>query len=219
MSVIAVPPDTLSVSWEPPDCLLWNSPLITSYTIHLLSLSLSQPSEAEETVEEGLEYELTGLASFIEYSVSVSAGNGQGRGPLSQPVAATLITGRTDYSIELTACFMYWVVCKHAVEHCAIHTAPGPLQSVNYEPDILSVLLTWEPPLRGRGYITMVTLEYYNSGGVKLGTESVVGSSTSYRCSVVLCVCVCLPWQPRYTHCLYILLVPIHSRDMRVQRE
>ena len=80
-----------------------------------------------------------------------------------------------------------------------IHTAPGPLQSVNYEPDILSVLLTWEPPLRGRGYITMVTLEYYNSGGVKLGTESVVGSSTSYRCSVVLCVCV------------FALATPIHS--------
>ena len=120
VSVIAVPPDSLSVSWEPPDCLLWNSPLITSYTIHLLSLSLSQPSEAEETVEEGLEYELTGLASFIEYSVSVSASNGQGRGPLSQPVAATLITGRTDYSIELTACFMYWVACTTI--HTYIHT-------------------------------------------------------------------------------------------------
>ena len=69
-------------------------------------------------------------------------------------------------------------------------SAPGPLESVDYEPDILSVLLKWDPPLRGRGYITMVTLEYYDSRGVRLGVANVTEVETSlmeanarYRCS------------------------------------
>ena len=58
--------------------------------------------------------------------------------------------------------------------------APGALQSVDYEPDILSVLLKWDPPLRGRGYITVVTLEYYNTNGsTKLGTVNVTEAETN----------------------------------------
>ena len=73
------------------------------------------------------------------------------------------------------------------IAHCVFvlgpPTAPGPLESVNYQPDILSILLSWDLPQRGRGYITTVTLEYYNSEGVKLGTESVGEGRKSYRCS------------------------------------
>ena len=58
--------------------------------------------------------------------------------------------------------------------------APGGLESVDYEPDIFSVLLKWDPPVRGRSYITMVTLEYYNNGSsVKLGTVNVTKAETN----------------------------------------
>ena len=87
VSVTTLPPDTLIVRWEPPDCLLWNSPLITSYTIHI-------NGAGEEEVEgERRLHQVTGLASFTNYSVTVSAGNGQGRGPPSDPVTVSLITG------------------------------------------------------------------------------------------------------------------------------
>ena len=87
VSVTALPPDTLIVRWEPPDCLLWNSPLITSYTIHI------DGAGEEEVGGERRRHQVTGLASFTDYSVTVSAGNGQGRGPPSDQVTVTFITG------------------------------------------------------------------------------------------------------------------------------
>ena len=94
--VIAVPPDALSVSWGPPNCQSWNSKLITGYTIHYTPLTSSQQQQQEEEEEEvggeGLQYKLTGLDSFTDYSVRVSASNGQGRGPPSHPVTVSLVT-------------------------------------------------------------------------------------------------------------------------------
>ena len=63
----------------------------------------------------------------------------------------------------------------------SLHAAPGALEAVTYQPDILSLLITWDPPRRGRGYITMVTVEHYNSEGVKLGSASVGNGETRYR--------------------------------------
>ena len=99
--VIAVPPDALSVSWGPPNCQSWNSRLITGYTIHYTPLTSSQQQqqeEEEEEVGEGLQYELTGLDSFTDYSVRVSASNGQGRGPPSHPVTVSLVTGEPTHT-------------------------------------------------------------------------------------------------------------------------
>ena len=95
VSVVPVPPDALSVLWEPPNCLLWNSRLITSYTVHYTSLASPQQQERGG----GLQYQLTGLDSFRDYSVWVSASNDQGRGPPSDRVTASLVSG------ESTCCF------------------------------------------------------------------------------------------------------------------
>lgn len=61
------------------------------------------------------------------------------------------------------------------------HAAPSALESVTYQPDILSVLVSWEPPEKEAGYITYVTVTYYNSEGVKLGSANVSNEETSYR--------------------------------------
>ena len=97
VSVAPDPPDALSVLWEPPNCLLWNSRRITSYTVHYTSLA--SPPQQEEEVREGglLKYQLTGLDSFRDYSVWVSASNDQGRGPPSDRVTASLVSGEPFY--------------------------------------------------------------------------------------------------------------------------
>ena len=99
MSVVPVPPDSVSVSWVPPNCLLWNSRLITNYTITYAYLTSPQQGEEEEVVVgSNLQYQLTGLVSFRDYSVRVSASNGQGRGPPSDRVTVSLVTGEQTYS-------------------------------------------------------------------------------------------------------------------------
>ena len=62
-----------------------------------------------------------------------------------------------------------------------LSTVPGPLESVTYHPDILSAVISWESPVVGRGWITMVTVEYYNGVGVRLGSDSVTVTQMSYR--------------------------------------
>ena len=110
---------------------------------------------------------------------------------------------RTRLSIEVYTVPESGRGVQHPLIACSLHcvfvpgppAAPGPLESVNYQPDILSILLSWDLPQRGRGYITTVTLEYYNSEGVKLGTESVSESRKSYRCSaccISTCTCTCM---------------------------
>lgn len=61
------------------------------------------------------------------------------------------------------------------------HLAPGTLESVTYQPDILSVVISWEAPAKEEGYITKVTLRYYNSEGVELGSVNVNNGERTYR--------------------------------------
>ena len=97
VSVTPLPPTTLLVSWQPPDCLTWNSPSLT-YTIAYHSLTDEGGRGEEETVVSvaggGFQLNLTDLDSLTLYNVSVRAGNGQGSGPASQGVTAIIITGR-----------------------------------------------------------------------------------------------------------------------------
>ena len=99
VSVVPVPPDALSVLWEPPNCLRGNSRRITSYTIHYTSLA--SPLQQEEEVGGGGLLQLTGLDSFRDYSVWVSASNDQGRGPPSDRVTASLVSGEPTYCFYL----------------------------------------------------------------------------------------------------------------------
>ena len=159
-----------------------------------------------------LRYDITGLTYFTNYSVSISASNSRGRGPNSEEVFASLVTGELAMFLNTYIDGLYIVggyykhrhlyihththVHTHTHTHiaqstcvqiyfdrcsCLFHPAPGALESVSYQPDILSVLISWNPPEKGRGYITMVTVEYYNSEGVKLGGESVNTGEMAYR--------------------------------------
>ena len=51
------------------------------------------------------------------------------------------------------------------------------MRSLITTPDILSVVLNWDPPLHGLGYITDYEISYSN----RLDVERVSGESTSYR--------------------------------------
>ena len=61
------------------------------------------------------------------------------------------------------------------------HPAPNALESVTYQPDILSVVISWEASVKERGYITMVTVRYYNSEGVEMGNANVKNGERTYR--------------------------------------
>lgn len=68
-----------------------------------------------------------------------------------------------------------------------LHPAPSKLKSVTHEADILSVVIFWEAPMKEQGYITMVTVRYYNSEGVELGSANVINGKGTYRWGTVLC--------------------------------
>ena len=103
VSVTPLPPTTLLVSWQPPDCLTWNSPSLT-YTIAYHSLTDEGGRGEEEMVVSvaggSLQLNLTDLDSLTLYNVSVRAGNGQGSGPARQGVTAIIITGRDIYCMS-----------------------------------------------------------------------------------------------------------------------
>lgn len=86
------PPSSLDVSWQPPKCLLQNSRNLTNYTLRYRPLPSSQKGGGMEVVT-GLKFTLTGLASFTNYSVSVSANNHKGAGPWSK-VFASIVIGK-----------------------------------------------------------------------------------------------------------------------------
>lgn len=96
VTVIPLPPSTLIVSWQPPDCLTWNSLLLTTYTITYHTITPSQDGgreERQEVIGDYLQYELIDLTSFTDYNVSVNANNDIGNGPGSPTITASLITG------------------------------------------------------------------------------------------------------------------------------
>ena len=59
---------------------------------------------------------------------------------------------------------------------------PGGVTSLDVIPDIVSVLVTWDPPANGRGSITQYELGYGLSTSENfIGTVSLSGSTTSHR--------------------------------------
>ena len=130
VSVTPVPPDTLSVMWQPPDCQLWNSHRLTNYTLHYSPiLTLSQGGEEVSIqVVDGLCFNLTGLTNFTDYRVSVYASNGEGRGPTSQEVVTSLITGESymarQYMGECKQTFVYQPMPPYIRKACNCPNAP-----------------------------------------------------------------------------------------------
>ena len=57
---------------------------------------------------------------------------------------------------------------------------PGPVRSLTVEPDIVSVMVSWEPPELGRDYITVYNISWL-SGDDVIGYDEVDGGTTSYR--------------------------------------
>lgn len=96
LNVTVIPSlSSLVVSWQPPDCLEWNSRRLTHYTLHYHPLPPSQEEGGEEMVT-GTQFTLTGLTSFTNYSVSISANNNRGMGPRSKEVFASIVTGEFE---------------------------------------------------------------------------------------------------------------------------
>ena len=94
ISVTPSSPTSLSIAWQPPDCPLWNSRLLTKYTLHYHTLPPSPEGGEEMSMVFGeLRSSLTGLTTFTDYSVSISASNDEGTGPSSDAVIVSLVTG------------------------------------------------------------------------------------------------------------------------------
>ena len=58
--------------------------------------------------------------------------------------------------------------------------APGRVSSLSTVPDILSVVLNWDHPLRGVGHITQYEIRHMLESSL-LGINGVSGDQTSYR--------------------------------------
>ena len=59
---------------------------------------------------------------------------------------------------------------------------PGGVTSLEVIPDIVSVVVTWDPPADGRGSITQYELGYGLSNSEHfIGTVSLSGNTTTYR--------------------------------------
>ena len=98
---MAVPssPASLLVSWSPPDCAMWNSRLLTQYSVHYQPLPPSQEVVGVINVdvdEDGVtSVNVTGLTSFTRYGVSVAAQNGKGSGPHSDQLTVAVVDSKS----------------------------------------------------------------------------------------------------------------------------
>jgi len=103
-----------------------------------------------QTTAPPYEYPIRGLTVFREYSIQVAAKHRTaGTGPFSSPVTAVTIG------------------------------APGGVTSLEVIPDIVSVVVTWEPPTNGRDSITQYELSYGLSNSENLITSVRLSSSTT----------------------------------------
>ena len=144
----ATGPTTILVRWSPPPCGDRNGNVL-KYTIRYRPRAGSC-SEVEAAVPP-YEHPIGGLSVFSEYSIQVAAKHHTaGTGPFSSPVTAMIIGGKqsslTTSSTQPMSPLLLLV--------------PGGVTSLDVIPDIVSVLVTWEPPNDGRGSITQYELGY-----------------------------------------------------------
>ena len=83
--VTSVNPSSLRVSWQPPPEIDRNG-VITGYVIEY---TRSGGSSDMVTITSGTTRTISGLVTFVDYSVTVAAMTSNGTGPLSDPVVQT----------------------------------------------------------------------------------------------------------------------------------
>ena len=81
--VTSLLPGVFSISWEPPPEIDQNG-LLDGYIIHYVMIGSGDTDN--EIFVFGVNYTLTGLFTFVNYSIQVSAVTINGSGPFSAPV-------------------------------------------------------------------------------------------------------------------------------------
>ena len=102
--VKSVIPASLMVSWEPPPPIDHNGP-ITGYVIQYTRVGLSDMMSVPVT-SEIIQYNISELVAFVNYSVMVAARNSNGTGDYSD--AVIMRSGENgELSIQLLAIYFY----------------------------------------------------------------------------------------------------------------
>ncbi|XP_026667760.1 Down syndrome cell adhesion molecule-like protein Dscam2 isoform X6 [Ceratina calcarata] len=109
VTVEALGPQQVKVTWQPPDRSLWNGELL-GYTISYANLGGNDQSVNITRVgitgngDGSYDYKLTGLRKYTQYSIVVKAFNNKGDGPGSDPVTVQTLEDVPSAPPQTVAC-------------------------------------------------------------------------------------------------------------------